>query len=281
MGHFRVAGSLGPDESFQTNSGGRSGEGPGPAGYDAGVTSNDGSLARGGPGFPATAWSVIRGAQDEDERARARALDRLVSVYWRPVYWSLRLDWRAAPEDAKDLTQEFFTSFLERQEYAALDESRGRFRGWVKVTLRHFMLDERRRRETRRGAFERRIVPLDDLGAVEADPPASDAGPDARFERELMRAILRQARDDLRRQCARAEKTEQFRWFDEFHLAADGDARPSYQELAERCGASTHAVKNGLAELRARYRKLVLSYVRDGVRDDEELAAEVREVFRA
>lgn len=223
------------------------------------MSTGDGNLARGGPGFPATAWSVIRGAQDEDEREKSRALERLLSVYWRPVYWSLRLDWRASPDEAK-----------------------GRFRAWVKVTLEHFMLDERRRRATRREAFEHRMVHLDDLSAVEADAPTNDAAPDARFERELMRSILRQAKGDLRRQCERAGKSSQFRWFEEFHLdaSADDPGRPTYEQLAKSCGASTHDVKNGLAELRARFRKLVLAYVRDGVSDDEELAAEVREVFQ-
>ncbi len=246
------------------------------------MSAGESDLARGGPGFPATAWSVIRGAQREDEAARARALDRLLSVYWRPVYWTLRLDWNAPPEEAKDRTQEFFASLLERRSLGDVDAARGRFRSFVKASLKHFMLDARRAESTRRGRFTRRIVALEDLPRVEADATAVDARPDVRFERELMRAILARAREDLERGCERAGRADHFALFEAFHLdgaeAPDGE-RPTYDALARRFGVGYHEVKNRLADLRARYRKLVLGYLKDGTTTEEELAAEIREVF--
>ena len=40
--------------------------------------------------FPATAWTIIRGAQGAEQAARKEALKGLISIYWRPVYWQLR-----------------------------------------------------------------------------------------------------------------------------------------------------------------------------------------------
>ncbi len=81
--------------------------------------------------FPATAWTVIHGAQAADEQACRRALDRLISVYWRPVYSTLRLDWSVPPEEAKDLTQEYFSVFLEKHMIDRVAPAHGRFRAYV------------------------------------------------------------------------------------------------------------------------------------------------------
>ena len=54
------------------------------------------------PGFPATAWTVIQGAQGDVDQDTRRALERLVALYWRPVYATLRHDWNASPEEAQD-----------------------------------------------------------------------------------------------------------------------------------------------------------------------------------
>ena len=59
------------------------------------MTTPDTSLPIGGPQFRTTAWSVIRDAQEPDAPERLKALERLISIYWRPVYWTLRLDWNA------------------------------------------------------------------------------------------------------------------------------------------------------------------------------------------
>ena len=40
------------------------------------------------------------------------ALERVIELYWKPVYRFIRLKFRKNNEDAKDLTQSFFTSAL-------------------------------------------------------------------------------------------------------------------------------------------------------------------------
>ena len=63
--------------------------------------------------FPATRQSVIVATRSADPRLRERALEVLVSGYWRPVYKYLRVRWQVSVEDAQDLTQAFFAAALE------------------------------------------------------------------------------------------------------------------------------------------------------------------------
>ncbi|MBI4880900.1 MAG: sigma-70 family RNA polymerase sigma factor [Planctomycetes bacterium] len=204
-----------------------------------------------------------------------------MSVYWRPVYWSLRLDWSVSPEEAKDLTQEYFSVFLERSMIQRVREEWGRFRAYVKTTLKRFMLDRRRAAGRIKRTVERTIVALEDLPAVEQDRAASDAPPDRRFERELMRSILSLALDDLRRSCEKNGRSVHFQVFQAYYVDQAEGGTLTYQDLSERFGLGQHEVKNRLAELRARFRRSVLGYLRDGLSSEQELVAEIREVFEA
>lgn len=73
------------------------------------------------------------GAPDPETRSRAAAV--LAATYWQPVYTYLRLRWRASPEEAEDLTQEFFDRALERGFFVCYDPARARFRTFVRVCV--------------------------------------------------------------------------------------------------------------------------------------------------
>jgi len=62
--------------------------------------------------FPRRVSSVLSGADPSAPGAR-EARDRFFAQYWRPVYKFIPDGGRASIEDAKDLTQEFFSYLLE------------------------------------------------------------------------------------------------------------------------------------------------------------------------
>jgi RNA polymerase sigma factor (sigma-70 family) len=229
--------------------------------------------------FPSTSWTVIRTAQGAAGPERASALDRLVSVYWRPIYWTIRLEWSVAPEDARDLTQEYFARFVEHDLVNDVASERGRFRSYVKATLRNFLLSWRRSECALKRGGGAHVVALEDLDPVEADPPSNEGSPEGRFERELMRSILLRALDDLRDSLERDGKPGFFQLFREFYLAGSEGRPPSYKELTRRFGIGEHDVKNRLAVARARFRNQVLALLRDGVTSDADIASEIRAVF--
>lgn len=234
---------------------------------------------RSGHLFRSTAWTVVRAAGDADAATRDRALARISSVYWRPVYRVLRMDWNASPEDAHDLTQEYFAGLLA----SGLDDvssERGRFRAWVKATLRNFMLTRRRHDGAARRGGGARHLSLDDPAGPARWTASTLAPPDRGFERELMRSILARALDALRDECRREERRDVWETFDAYYVAPEeGRARPTYEELGRVRGLGLHEIKNRLAEGRARYRRLVLEMLRDGVTADEDLVSEIKEVF--
>ncbi len=74
--------------------------------------------------FPETRMSVIISAHNGDDQTRRRAREAVIAGYWKPVYKHIRIKWNASNEDAKDLTQGFFTTTLESQFFERFDASR-------------------------------------------------------------------------------------------------------------------------------------------------------------
>ena len=92
--------------------------------------------------FPATRPSVVRDLGSVDPVRRAAAYEALARSYWRPVYVYIRLRWRRGPEDAQDLTQEFFTRAFEREYLSRYDPAKARFRTFVRTCLDGFLANE-------------------------------------------------------------------------------------------------------------------------------------------
>jgi RNA polymerase sigma-70 factor (ECF subfamily) len=229
--------------------------------------------------FPATAWTVIRGAQGAEQAARKEALERLISIYWRPVYWQLRRDWSAPHWEAADLTQEYFSKLLEGTVLEGVSPDRGSFRAYVKATLRNFVLNSRRAANTQARGGGRAVIPLGELKAIESEPPSGAESPDRVFEKELMRAIVRDALENLRESCERRGRLPQFDLFYSFYSGEQAGERVSYTKLQEQFSLGPHEVKNQLADMRVRFRKQVLDRLRDGISTERELVQEIREVF--
>src|ERR1043165_9233362 len=108
---------------------------------------------------------------------QAEALDRVVALYWKPVYRFLRLKFRKDNEDAKDLTQSFFATALERDFFARFDPAKASFRGYIRMAVERFAATQHAAasRQKRGGQFT--------FEAVE-DAAANAASPEELFERE-------------------------------------------------------------------------------------------------
>lgn len=206
---------------------------------------------------------------------------RLVSVYWQPVYWNLRTDWKISHEESKDLTQEYLTVFIEQDLVDSVVRDKGRFRSYVKATLKHFMLNRKRAQNTLKRGGGRRIIPLERLDKAAADMPSIHDSPEGRFERELMRSILNNSLDDLKKFYVKKDKTGYFELFQAYYIKDDLKDDLCYHDLGKRFALNIHQVKNRLAEMRTHFREIILGYLRDGLSTDKDLVSEIREVFRA
>jgi DNA-directed RNA polymerase specialized sigma24 family protein len=73
-------------------------------------------------------------------QGRPEALQRLASLYWKPVYGLIRKTWNRSNEDAKDLAQEFFaTAVFDGEVLKAFSPERGSFRAFLKAALQNFL----------------------------------------------------------------------------------------------------------------------------------------------
>lgn len=94
--------------------------------------------------FPETRWSVLEIATASGDTVARVALDDLCRRYWQPVFAVIRSR-EPSVETARDRTQAFFASLLEKSTLRRADKARGRFRTFLLTVLWRFLRDERDR----------------------------------------------------------------------------------------------------------------------------------------
>lgn len=245
------------------------------------MTLIDFSNPPGGRGFHTTAWTMISKSRKGDEEQRSNALERLITVYWRPVYWTIRLDWNKTRDEARDFTQEYFFVFLEKQMIEDVHQEKGRFRAYVKATLKNFMLTMKRSQQALKRGGGRKIFDLEDLERIEQSSTAEAEPPDKRFDRELMRSIMQQSLEELRKIFEKKGKPDHFRLFESYYQKEAAGEKVSYTDFQEEFGINFHDVKNRLADMRIRFREIIVGLLQDGLSSEEELISEIKEVFES
>jgi RNA polymerase sigma factor (sigma-70 family) len=227
--------------------------------------------------FPVTRLSVVERTRSSDADVRRVALDTIIDAYWKPVYKHLRLKWSLAPEAAADLTQEFFTSALEKDVVEKYDPARARFRTYLRMCLDGFASNARKAdRRLKRGGGAT-LVPLDfetAEGEMATREPAVNADVDELFYREWVRALLERSVADLKRAAAEAGRPVMFEVFARYDLIGDEAARPTYAEVARQLGLTAATVTNHLAAMRKQFRTILLARLRELTSSEEEWEAE-------
>lgn len=234
--------------------------------------------------FPATRLSVVERTRSGDEETRRVALAAIIDAYWKPAYKYLRLKWSLDADAAADLTQEFFTSALEKEVVEKYDPARARFRTYLRLCLDGFASNARKaeRRLKRGGGVD--VVSLDfetAEGEIATHEPAVAADVDEMFYREWVRALLERSVADLEDYAAELGRPEMFEVFARYDLADEGEARPTYTAIAAALNLTTATVTNHLAAMRRQFRKIVLERLRDLTSSDEEWEAEAAKLLGA
>lgn len=227
--------------------------------------------------FPATRLSVVERTRSGDAETRRVALATIIEAYWKPVYKYLRIKWSLDRDEAADLTQEFFTSTLEKEVVEKYDPARARFRTYLRLCLDGFASNARKaeRRLKRGGGVT--IVPLDfetAEGEIATHEPIIDPDVDEMFYREWLRALMDRAVADLKRQAADAGRPIMFEVFARYDLLDDVDTRPTYAALARELDVTPATVTNHLAAMRRQFRTIVLDRLRELTSSEEEWEAE-------
>lgn len=229
--------------------------------------------------FTNTHWSRVRLAADPNEKTRAaEALEYLCRRYWYPLYVYVRRCGHD-PDEAQDLTQEFFSQLLQRQDVARADQNKGRFRSFLLAALKHFLCSEWRKTRTikRGGAYT--FFSLDGLGAEERYryEPASDSTPEILYDRRWALTLFDRALARLEEEWKNAGKEQQYAVFRTFLFCPPGEVK--YGPAAAHLGMSTGAAAAAVFRFRQRCSELIRDEVAQTVTTAEELEEDLRYLF--
>jgi RNA polymerase sigma-70 factor (ECF subfamily) len=225
--------------------------------------------------FVTTHWSVVIAARDKDSPGSAAALEALCRAYWYPLYAFVRRTGKS-PEDAQDLTQEFFARLLKKDYLRAADPEKGRFRTFLRVALKHFLANEwDRSRRVKRGGGLAHVSFDTQLAEQRYQTENVDSvSPDRLYERRWALTLLKQVLDRLQEEYSAAGKLTEFEEL-KTYLTADRGSIP-YPELSNKLKASEGSVRLSVHRLRKRFRAVFRAEVADTVAAIEDIDEELR-----
>jgi RNA polymerase sigma-70 factor (ECF subfamily) len=228
--------------------------------------------------FPTTHWSRIVAAGDRAAPEARAALAGLCEAYWYPIYALIRRRGHP-PDEASDLTQDYFTRLLERRVIAAADRSKGRFRAFLKTDCQHFLLDKGRRKRVREGVLKTVSIDTDDAEDRYRFEPADGMTPDRLFDRTWAMTLLDRVLGLLAEEYAVKGKAEVF---DRLKVVlTQGKGAVPAATLAAQLGTTEGAVHTAVHRLRKRYREILQEQIGATLDAPSEMDDEIRSLFAA
>jgi RNA polymerase sigma-70 factor (ECF subfamily) len=230
--------------------------------------------------FETTNWSVILEATVGESTVAREALATLCETYWPPVYAFIRSK-GLSPTDAEDLTQAYFTRFLDKGYLHDFRPEVGRFRTFLRASVSHFLSNEWDRERALKRGGGRPPLSLDEVEAVESHlrPPADPVTPEVVFEQAWAAAVLRRCLERLGREQDRGGGRERFRRLRPF-LVGDGGSE-SYGEVARSLGMSESSVRVAVHRLRKRFCAVLREEVGRTVARADDVDGEIRWLLSA
>jgi RNA polymerase sigma-70 factor (ECF subfamily) len=205
--------------------------------------------------FVTTHWSIVLSAREKDSPQSAAALETLCRTYWYPLYAFVRRQGKT-PEDAQDLTQEFFARLLAKDYLKSVAQEKGKFRTFLLVAFKRFLANEwDRQHAQKRGGFSS-VVSINQEVAESrfASEPSHNVQPDVVFDRQWAMALLEHSMLQLQEEYIASGRSKLFERLQPC-LGREESALP-YAEIAARLNLTEPAVKMAVQRLRALSRNL-------------------------
>ncbi|MGA3179422.1 MAG: hypothetical protein ABSF38_03660 [Verrucomicrobiota bacterium] len=221
--------------------------------------------------FPRTDWAELGKAAEADE---AR-LDRLIRAYWEPLRIFLLATFPALKDQADLLLQDFAEDkILKKGWLQRADHNRGKFRDFLKTSLRNFVLDRLNRAESRRPPLSLEEMPQE---------PAAAAPSDA-FDLTWVRTVLARTLREMEADCKdpSADQPRRSQIWDMFRLRllepVFNDTPPApYEELIARFGLrSPTDASNLLLSAKRIFKAHLGRVIKDYAEQDAATAAEIQ-----
>ncbi|MBM83941.1 MAG: RNA polymerase subunit sigma-24 [Planctomycetaceae bacterium] len=209
-----------------------------------------------------------------------QTLSALCQIYWYPLYSFARRQ-GCDSTTAQDMTQGFFTHLLESRDFRSAKRERGRFRSFLLVSMRHFMLNEWEKQRAKKRGGDRVHVSLNlsDAESRYAVQPATTETAEAAFDREWALTLLEHVQSQLESEYADAGNAETFECLKRYLTTERQEDR--YQDAADQLGISTSAVKSAVHRLRKRFRHILRAEIAQTVEAEADVDDELKSLFAA
>jgi RNA polymerase sigma factor (sigma-70 family) len=217
----------------------------------------------------------VLAAGEQDKPQSTAALEQLCRTYWYPLYAYVRRR-GYSPENAQDLTQGFFALLLARRSLASVAPGRGRFRCFLLVALKRFLVNQRERAEAAKRGGSKTHIFIDGRAAEERyGVDASEQNtPDKLFDRAWGLSIMEAASQHLEEEY---RLVGQDRLFDVLKpLLGGNETETTYTAIGAMVGLSEGAVKMTILRMRRRFRALLREEVAQTVSSVDHLDDEMR-----
>lgn len=227
--------------------------------------------------FATTNWSLILRAADDDTAA-GLAMALLCEAYWYPVYAFVRRQGYSAA-DAEDLTQGYFTRFLEKGFIREVRPEYGRFRAFLLVSVRNFLHNARDHERALKRGGGRRLVSLDaeEAERTYSERIADQTTPEDLYEAAWARTLFDNVLGQLEEKAARQGKAERVARLRPF--LTDTEREEGYAEVAAEWGVGDSAVRAKVHRLRKEFGELLRREVGRTVTDERDIDDEIRHLL--
>jgi RNA polymerase sigma-70 factor (ECF subfamily) len=242
---------------------------------------NDTEMGGSRRSFPTTHWSLLVAVRGEMTEGHRAVLNLLIERYWKPVYCYVRRRGHGN-EDAKDLVQEFFTSWLHRDLFGQANPNRGRFRSFLLSCLSNFLSNAHRAAHAARRRPEKGFVSVHQLttGHKAALEPVDQDTPEAAFQRAWAEELVLRVLKRLERECSETAKPDHYELFRQriIRPALEGCQAPPMADLAKGLGLTEKQAANRLVTARRAYQRLLREEIRTFATSEDDMAAEIQDL---
>jgi RNA polymerase sigma factor (sigma-70 family) len=213
--------------------------------------------------FPDTQWTALLKPLSRRLASETEILERLFQIY-RPAIVAFIRSRVRNPQDAEDLAHDYIHRLLKSEELAGMDRSKGRFRSFLIVSIKHFLANHYTAHAAQKRGGQAVHLPMDEFAEqIAEDPKDHDI-----FMSQWVETIHQEVVRRLREEWQRAGKAHEFSEYEPFLLDKKGNDE-SREQLAARQKITVNAVNVRISRLRDRYKTVLREVVSQTVRETE------------
>jgi RNA polymerase sigma-70 factor (ECF subfamily) len=184
-------------------------------------------------------------------------------------------------EDAEDLTQGFFARLLEKNYLEGISSDKGRFRSFLLVALKRYLVNEWDRANTQKrgGGVPPLSLDWQDAETRYQINPAHELSPDKLYDRAWAVVVLERVITRLRDENDAEGKASQYEQLRPFLMM--GKSEIPYPQATAALKMTEGAVRVCVHRLRRRYRELLRAEIAQTLANPAQAEEEMQALFSA